>query len=110
MLYDYHSLVRKKQGEIHRLTMCQSDLRQKQQYFLQLPNQCLEPELTPDSWEGQNTIRFQNIREDMKVHILNLAEDQFNRIISTLNTKIDFLHSEIASIQQIISNLQQESS
>jgi hypothetical protein len=106
--YSY-SQLRLKQEQLDRLHRCETKLNQCIQEFAQYEFLCIEPSLSPDTWNGSLANQFNEIRtENIQSSYRDIEHRQFNSILQLLNEKMNQIQEEITSLKHSISSMETE--
>lgn len=101
-------LLRVKKDQLRRLLICQANLNQSQSSFFANEYLCMEPKLTPTSWEGSLANEFNWLRESgILTNYQEIETTQFNDVFRMLNDTIRRVELEIQLIEQQIAALQE---
>ncbi|MGN1385009.1 MAG: DUF5082 family protein [Bacillus sp. (in: firmicutes)] len=101
-------VLRVKKDQLHRLLTCQANLNQSQSIFYANEYLCMEPKLTPGSWEGSLANEFDWLRESgILTNYQEIETSQFNDVFRVLNDTIRRVDLEIQLIEQQIAALQE---
>lgn len=106
--YSY-SQLRLKQEQLDRLHRCETKLNQCIQEFAQYEFLCIEPSLSPDTWQGTLANQFDEIRiENIQSSYRDIEHCQFSRILQLINEKTNQTLEEITSLKHSISSMETE--
>ncbi|WP_370014282.1 DUF5082 family protein [Peribacillus sp. B2I2] len=92
--------------QLQRLKNCYSQLQGMKQEFSSYRMSLKSPELSAFTWHGSLATKFEYIRNEGMFHYYQDIEFQLINIFSTIDSKMQFLHSEITSIKQTIALLE----